>query len=168
MHKAPFAAIGVLTMATPAHAAWDFKLVDGPLGDGKVGVATLAGEQGDLVVRCDTTGRNSLFLTVRPKVAVDRLQSDFMRPLAYRIDGGPPRTANAIYDADEVSVVNLVRGLMGGDLVFAMLPSKTLALELTDSTRRSYTLTFKTEGARAAILQAASACADTNWTSLPR
>lgn len=168
MRKVLLLAIGVLAMATPAHAAWDFKLVDGPLGNGKVGVASLAGEQGDLVVRCDTTGRNSLFLTIRPKAAVERLKSDFMRPLNYRIDDGPRRTANAIYDADEISIVNLVRGLMGGDLLFAMLSSKMLAIELTDTAKRSYTLTFKTEGARAAILQAASACADSNWSSLPR
>ncbi len=163
MHKAMLVAVAALITSAPAFAAWDFKAIDGPLGNAKVGVATLTGDQGDIVVRCDITGQNSLFLVVRPRPAIAGLQSDFMRPVRYRIDGGVVKTANGIHDDDEISVVNLVRGLSGGELLFSLMSAKTLTLDVTDAARHSYRLSFRTEGAGAAIAQAARTCGDTNW-----
>jgi hypothetical protein len=162
VRKAMLAAMGMLVTAAPALASWDFKIVDGPLGK-PVGAATLAGAQGEVIVRCDTTGQNSLFLTMRPKGLGEGLEPAFLRAMTYRIDNGPARTANAIYDADEITIVNLVRGLMGGDLLFSMLGSKTLAFEIADKSKRTHTLLFDTTGARDAVLRAAEACGDTNW-----
>lgn len=164
MHKAILAAMGLLMTTTSASASWDFKIIDGPLGK-RVGVATLAGDQGEVVVRCDTTGQNSLFLTVRPKDVGEGLEPDFMRAMTYRIDSGPARTVNAIYDAGEITIVNLVRGLMGGNLLFSMLGSTTLAFEIVDKSKRAHSLLFNSAGARDAVSQAAQACVDTNWIS---
>ena len=167
MRKVMLAAIGMLMTATPALASWDFKVIDGPLGK-KVGVATLPGDHGEIVVRCDTTGQNSLFLSVHPRDVGEGLEPDFMRAMTYRIDDGPARTVNAIYDADEITIVNLVRGLMGGNLLFSMLASKTLSLEIVDKSKKSHSVLFHTDGAQVAIMQAAKACGDTNWISLTR
>jgi hypothetical protein len=164
VRTAMLAAVAMVMTAAPAWASWDFKILPGPLGK-SIGVATLVGEAGEIAVRCDTTGQNSLFFTMRPSAIGAGWESDFMRATTYRIDGGPVRRVNAIYDSDEITIVNLVRGLMGGDLLSGMLASKTLSFVIVDKAKREHTLLFHTEGAQDAVLRVAQACADPNWTT---
>lgn len=155
----------LVSFSAPAEAAWLFQTLRSPmLNGGDVAMVRLANDQGEIKIKCDVAGRNSLHMIVAPRQGIALLKSNGFRPMKYRIDGGAERTASVLYDGDGITAVNLDRSLSSGKLLAGIANARKLTLEPTVTDGGRHFMAFQVEGARAAIGQVARACMDTHWT----
>lgn len=132
--------------------------------DLKRGIASVMGDNGMLVLKCDKNGPGSLYIDVVSKEYLGGVSSR-MRDMKYRFDGGQPGTILATYDERSALLFNLKPGSKGGDFISSLRSSSKLVVEVTDFRYSGNYITFDTTGAAATIAKAAQTCGDTNWTS---
>jgi len=152
-------------IASPAHAAWDYKLIEDPMTDAKRGISSVMGDEGMLVVKCDRNGPGTLYLSIISKKYLGGISGRKNRSMRFRIDRGEPQTIDAFHDGSTASVFNLAPNKAGGAFLNQLLDARELVVQVTSFDYDSYTIIFNTAGAREAVTKSARDCGDTNWSS---
>lgn len=158
-------AVSCFVTASPAQAAWDFKVLEDPMTDAKRGISLLLGDQGGLAIKCDKNGAGSLYLSVISKSYLGSVAGRRTRSIQYRIDKGEPQQIDAFYDGSMASVFDLTPGSAGGQLLKQITTAKQLVVDVTSYDYRSHIIVFDTAGAGEAVNKSATACGDTGWSS---
>lgn len=143
--------------ATDAAAgdAWQFEVVVDPITDAKRGMASVQGDGGLLVVKCDS-GRRDMYVHLISKTYLGgRGGSWDSRNLTYRIDSEAPVTRRWMHNGSEAALFRadaqpLIAELSRG--------SSRVVIRATTFEYQSVDMIFPLEGVMAAIGQAGDAC----------
>lgn len=152
-----------IMLSAPAHAAWEFKILEDPMTDARRGIASVMGDEGLLVVKCDSNGPESLYISIISKHYLGGTSRSRSRDVRFRIDRGTPQSISASHDGSSASIFDLQPGKAGGVFLSQILDARELVVQVTSFDYDSYTIVFDTTGARSAVEKAASACRDTHW-----
>lgn len=147
----------------PAHASWEYKLLEDPMTDAKRGISSVTAEQGMIVIKCDSNGPGSLYLSIISKGYLGGTSRNRVREMKYRIDKGDPQSIYASHDARTASIFDVKPRSKGGDFLGQLLNARELVVQVSSYDYDTYTIIFDVSGARGAIEKSASACRDTNW-----
>jgi len=163
MTKLSFLALAAAALASPAVAAWDYKLIEDPMTDAKRGISVLEADQGALVIKCDRNGPGSLYLSIISKNYLGGLSSNRRRTITYRVDQGQPQTIPAYHDGSTANVLDLAPETKEGRFFAQIMTASRLVVQVTSFNYDTYTIVFDMTGARDAVNRSAAACGDTNW-----
>jgi hypothetical protein len=170
-------ALGFIALAlasTAAHAqddmtpmgAWRFKVVSDPMTDASRGIAvTDLKNTIELVVKCDSDGDNTLYMSFISDDYLGGTSSDRNRAISYRLDGAPAQSISGWYDGKSANILKLSPTNEGGRLLKAVSNTTKLTVQLSDFDGGSHVAVIDTTGAKAAILKVAQTCKDNSMAS---
>jgi len=142
-----------LTLHAGAWAAWEVKSVTDPMTDRSRGIASVRGDAGILIVKCDgDDGR--LYVEVRSDGYLGAKQID---NLSFRVDGGEIISTKAVYFGRSAIVTLSGVKPNASDIIGSLMGGSNLAVQMS-AYGGSSVIVFDISGSRDAILQARDIC----------
>ncbi len=157
------AASVVLSISSASSAEWANKTLENPMDGDKRGIASVMGDNGLLIVKCDSGPDKRLYANFIGKGYLGYSSRSAFRPFKYRFDDGQVTTMTAYYGPRDAIVSNIGAGKGFVPFMTGLLTAKKLAVELDNLQGVPTYFVFDVTGAKAAVGQAAATCGDTQW-----